>query len=385
MPMPPPATPDFEPIALQDLPPARTTGNGCPPPAMSDVPPDLVAFDEQYTVPPEDLETEDVDGALAVPEVGAPGRQSYFRADPTRTWTGRLLRVAESGDYLVLSHGVEHPDAAVYRVHLLTDRKGNLRLWPVRLPANGDDFPTARQQRAILADGHVDVLSVEGRETRALALAAVPGSHGRPALAGGVHAPAHTTRVRWRHDLGSGGSAPARDPADRRLGSPSVQVWAVDFEFGDGPAPRCLVARDLARTRCLRVWEDELRTLSAAPFPVGTDSIMTAYLASAEISCFLALGWALPVHVVDLYAEFRLFMNGRRAPTAGYGLLGALRYFGLPSLDVEEKDTMRALALRGGPWQPGEPEALLTYCQTDVDALLGLWPVLGRRLGWALA
>jgi hypothetical protein len=164
-----------------------------------------------------------------------------------------------------------------------------------------------------------------------------------------------------------------------------MDVWAVDFEFGDGPAPRCLVARDLARTRLIHVWEDELWTLTAAPFPVGADNILTAYLASAEIRCFLALGWALPAHVVDLYVEFRLFMNGRRAPTGGYGLLGALQYFGLPSLDAEEKDAMQALALRGGPWQPGEPETLLTYCQTDVDALLALWPVLGRQLGWAEA
>src|SRR5262249_43146718 len=142
-----------------------------------------------------------------------------------------------------------------------------------------------------------------------------------------------------------------------------MQVWAVDFEFGDGPVPRCLVARDLARTQLNRVWEDELWTLTAAPFPVVPGSIMTAYLASAEIACFLALGWTLPVHVVDLYAEFRLFMNGRRPPTGGYGLLGALQYFGLPSLEAEEKDAMRALALRGGPWQPGEREALLDYCQ----------------------
>ena len=162
-------------------------------------------------------------------------------------------------------------------------------------------------------------------------------------------------------------------------------MWAVDFEFGEGPAPRCLVARDLARTQVLHVWEDELWTLPAAPFPVGPDSILTAYLASAEITCFLALGWALPVYVVDLYAEFRLFMNGRRRPPAGgYGLLGALQYFGLPSHEAEEKAEMRALALRGGPWQPGEPEALLRYCQSDVDALLALWLVLGRKLGWAL-
>ena len=157
----------------------------------------------------------------------------------------------------------------------------------------------------------------------------------------------------------------------------------ADFEFGEGPVPRCLVARALDGP-CLRVWEDELWTLSAAPFPVGRDSILVAYLASAEISCFLALGWALPVRVIDLYAEVRLFLNGRRAPAGGYGLLGALQYFGLPSLAAEEKDAMRALALRGGPWQPGEPETLLDYCQSDVDALCLLWPVLGRKLGWAV-
>ena len=151
-----PSQPDLTPLALQELPTIRTTGNGRQPPAPTDAPldpaADLKAFDEQYTVPPEDLEVEDVDGATVVPEVGGPGRQAYFRADPARTWTGRLLRVEDTGDYLLLAHAVDHPEARTYRVHLLVTRSGTAKLWPVRMPTNGEDFPAARQQRAILAD-----------------------------------------------------------------------------------------------------------------------------------------------------------------------------------------------------------------------------------------
>jgi hypothetical protein len=154
-----------QPMALQELPLVRTTGNGRQPPttsgAPSDLAADLVAFDEQYTVPPEDLEVEDVDGAAEVPAVGGPGRQTYFRADPTRTWTGKLLRLEDTGDYYLLAQSVEHPDAAVYRVHLLVTRKGITKLWPVRMPTNGDDFPSARQQRAILADAAVMCVSCQ--------------------------------------------------------------------------------------------------------------------------------------------------------------------------------------------------------------------------------
>jgi hypothetical protein len=162
-----------------------------------------------------------------------------------------------------------------------------------------------------------------------------------------------------------------------------TQVWGCDFEFGEGPVPRCLVARDLTRGTLIRIWEDELLTLAAAPFPTDATSVMVAYAAAAEAGCFLALGWPLPLHCLDLFIEFRLWTNGlRRPPSQGYSLLGALAYFGLPHLAVEEKDDLRQLALRGGPWHPGEPEQLLDYCQTDVDALVMLWPRMQRRLGW---
>ena len=60
--------------------------------------------------------------------------------------------------------------------------------------------------------------------------------------------------------------------------------------------------------------------------------------------------------------------NGKLLP-CGANLLGALTYFGLDGIDVAEKESMRRLAMRGGPWSEEEKDALLDYCQGDVIAL----------------
>src|SRR5262245_12704558 len=84
--------------------------------------------------------------------------------------------------------------------------------------------------------------------------------------------------------------------------------------------------------------------------------------------CHLALGWPLPVNVLDLYVEFRNLTNGLEVP-CGNGLLGALAWFGLDAMAAAEKGEMRTLALRGGPWTADERIALLAYCEADVVAL----------------
>ena len=89
----------------------------------------------------------------------------------------------------------------------------------------------------------------------------------------------------------------------------------------------------------------------------------------------LSLGWPLPERVVDLFVEFRNTTNGLPKPR-GNGLLGALTYFGLDSIESAEKETMRALAMRGGSYDSDERLALLDYCQTDVDALSKLLPMM---------
>jgi len=108
---------------------------------------------------------------------------------------------------------------------------------------------------------------------------------------------------------------------------------------------------------------------------VGPDSLFVAYYASAEVSCFLALGWPVPVRVLDLYVEFRCANSGRPVP-AGFGLLGALTAYGLPGMAAVDKEDMRDLAKRGGPYTAHEREALLVYCQSDIDALADLLPAM---------
>jgi len=65
--------------------------------------------------------------------------------------------------------------------------------------------------------------------------------------------------------------------------------------------------------------------------------------------------------------------NGIATPS-GYGLLGACVYHGLDSMAATEKEEMRSLVLRGGPWTPEEREAILDYCESDVNCLAALLP-----------
>ena len=123
----------------------------------------------------------------------------------------------------------------------------------------------------------------------------------------------------------------------------------------------------------LRLWHDEFGT--APPYPTGPDILFVAYYAAAEISCHLALGWPVPERVLDLFTEFRNRTNG--VPTGnGAGLLGALAYHGLDGIGAVEKDEMRALVLRGGPWSDLERAAILDYCESDVAALARLLPAM---------
>lgn len=161
------------------------------------------------------------------------------------------------------------------------------------------------------------------------------------------------------------------------------EVWAVDFEFsappGERPKPICLVAKELGSGRTLRVWEDELHRLDHPPYPIDPDALFVAYYASAEFGCHLALGWPLPAATLDLFTEFRNRTNGIPTPS-GAGLLGALVYFGLDAMDTQEKDSMRELAIRGGPWTAAEQAALLAYCEGDVLALERLLPRMAPSL-----
>ena len=161
------------------------------------------------------------------------------------------------------------------------------------------------------------------------------------------------------------------------------EVWLADFEFsappGERPRPVCLVAWEFASGRKLRIWEDELMQMTEPPFATDGQALFVAYYASAEIGCFLALGWSLPENVLDLFTEFRNHTNGLPTP-CGSGLLGAMAWYGLGAANSAEKDAMRQLAMRGGPWTETEKTALLDYCESDVAALNQLLPAMEPEL-----
>jgi hypothetical protein len=160
---------------------------------------------------------------------------------------------------------------------------------------------------------------------------------------------------------------------------PHRHVIAADFEFefgghaGNRPRPVCMVAKDLRSGQTWRLWRGEFDTVP--PFPIGTDSLFIAFYASAELGCFKALGWPMPINVLDLFVEFRNRLNGLEPP-AGFGLIGALTYFGLDNIGAVEKDDMRSLILGGGPWSPAQRAAILDYCAGDVTALERLLPAM---------
>jgi DNA polymerase I len=169
----------------------------------------------------------------------------------------------------------------------------------------------------------------------------------------------------------TGGGCALLDPL------PFAEIWVVDFEFGsepgENPDPVCLAAWELRSGRKVRLWRDEFG--AAPPYPTGPTALFVAYYASAEIACHLALDWPVPERVLDLFTEFRNRTNGV-PPENGSGLLGALAYHGLDGIGAVEKDEMRDLVLRGGPWTDAEREAILNYCASDVAALARLLPAM---------
>lgn len=156
-------------------------------------------------------------------------------------------------------------------------------------------------------------------------------------------------------------------------------VWCVDFEFhapaGERPEPICLVAHEFRSGRTVRLEWNELRFRSGPPFPIGPNALFVAYYASAELGCFKVLGWPMPARVLDLYVEFKRLTSGVTVP-CGRGLLGALAYYGIGGIGIVEKDEMRELAMRGGPFSAEERRALVEYCETDVVALAKLLPAM---------
>lgn len=169
---------------------------------------------------------------------------------------------------------------------------------------------------------------------------------------------------------------------------PFREVWACDFEFRADPGERqwpvCMVAQELHTGREVRLWREGLIALCRAPFNTGPDAVFVAYLASAELHCFLELGWPLPDHVLDLHAEHRVATNGVVLP-CGDGLVGALAYRNLAHIDAGEKQAIIRLILDHTSWSAAQQASILHYCSSDVTGLLALLPKMAPMIDWPRA
>ena len=179
-----------------------------------------------------------------------------------------------------------------------------------------------------------------------------------------------------------------KDNSGLAVAVPFHCIWCADFECradpGERPWPVCMVAHELISGRTIRMWRSELLSLSKAPFDTGPAALFVAYYASAEMGCFLELGWALPKNVLDLYVEHRVETNGLCMP-GGNNLLDALALRGLAHIDAGEKDSMRRLICGQTHWSDVEQLAILNYCASDVEALAALLPRMAPSIDWPRA
>ena len=120
---------------------------------------------------------------------------------------------------------------------------------------------------------------------------------------------------------------------------------------------------------------------SEPPFPIGDNSLFVAFAAPAEMRFFRALKWAAPRRILDLYAEYCCYRNGRDG-AKGRSLLDALMQFGLDTVGAVHKANMIKRILAGPPYTESERQEILAYCMDDALALARLLPAMLPHIEW---
>lgn len=150
------------------------------------------------------------------------------------------------------------------------------------------------------------------------------------------------------------------------------EIWVVDFEFRapDGHVPHvvCMAALEVRSGRRVVLWLND-GSVSCPSFlrQAQSDVLVVAFYASAEVGCFLQLGWPVPLNILDLYVENRCSLGGR-PPAHGYGLVGAMLRHGIGPVNAVVKESTRELIMTKSSYTDEEQERIGDYCSSDVDA-----------------
>jgi hypothetical protein len=159
-------------------------------------------------------------------------------------------------------------------------------------------------------------------------------------------------------------------------------VWG-DFEFAEGSTgnrlrPTCMVAIDNHDNKW-RWWREALQAHSKAPFAVAPSTLFVGFKTEAELTCFLALGWQLPCHVIDLYSEWRHRSNGMPNPLPENSLINVAAHYGIDTTSAAAKEHFRAMFIVDAPFSPKQREEALDYNEGDVRATMELYHSMQRE------
>jgi hypothetical protein len=180
---------------------------------------------------------------------------------------------------------------------------------------------------------------------------------------------------------------------------PFRRVISIDFEYradpGHHPHVWCLVAWEHGKGEIGRWWRDQLLTMHEAPFPTDRDTLVVSYAMSAEMSCFLQLGWKPPEYLLDLYAEFRWLTNGRQLIFGGKdatklrkhknSMLAAAFTLGVPAMDSARKEEFRQMFMTRWWFSPEEQVEGMDYCSDDTRITSDILETMAPLIDWPRA
>jgi hypothetical protein len=153
---------------------------------------------------------------------------------------------------------------------------------------------------------------------------------------------------------------------------PEVVYFDTEFTERCGEIPEliCVVGYNTKSQQWFEYWADEMP--SEAPF--SKDALLIGYAMTSDITCIESCGWRAR-HCIDLHTEYKRYTNeiGKKVNTA---LLSALDRFQITHISTEEKDRIRQICIRGGPFSATERQIIPPYCKSDVIPL----PALAENL-----
>src|SRR5262249_53293887 len=100
---------------------------------------------------------------------------------------------------------------------------------------------------------------------------------------------------------------------------PFREIWCIDAEFfpgcghnnggreGDLITPLCVIALELRSGRLIRLRQHEFGPFP--PYRLDADALIVAFNLAAEFYVHAVLGWGQPACALDVYLEFRHYVN----------------------------------------------------------------------------